>query len=95
VGGYGGAGETGASGSAGASGSTVSFSLPTTATIGVKYWFCDSADIIVTTGTPTDTATVGHVLLCSIAITSGVMKISQHHEGVITAPVVVLPYIAA
>ena len=73
----------------------VSFSLPTTATIGVKYWFCDEADIIVSTTVPSDTATKGHVLLASIAIVDGVMQISQHHEGVITAPVVVLPYIAA
>jgi hypothetical protein len=49
----------------------------------------------VTTTPPTDTATVGHVLLCSIAITDSVMKISQHHEGCVTAPVVTLPYIAA
>jgi hypothetical protein len=61
----------------------------------VKYWYCSSADIIVTTTPPTDTATVGHVLLCSIAITDSVMKISQHTEGVVTAPVVTLPYIAA
>jgi hypothetical protein len=73
----------------------VSFSLPTTATIGVKYWFCDEADIIVSNSVPSDTATVGHVLLASIAIVDGVMQISQHHEGVVTAPVVVLPYIAA
>jgi hypothetical protein len=88
-------GASGEAGEEGDDGETVSFSLPTTATIGVKYWFCDSADIIVTTTPPTDTATVGHVLLCSIAITDGVMKISQHHEGCVTAPVVTLPYIAA
>jgi hypothetical protein len=94
-GGDGGAGGYGASGDEGDDGETVSFSLPTTATIGVKYWYCSSADIIVTTTPPTDTATVGHVLLCSIAITDSVMKISQHTEGVVTAPVVTLPYIAA
>jgi hypothetical protein len=94
-GGDGGAGGYGTSGDEGDDGETVSFSLPTTATIGVKYWYCSSADIIVTTTPPTDTATVGHVLLCSIAITDSIMKISQHTEGVITAPVVTLPYIAA
>ncbi len=73
----------------------VSFSLPTTATIGVKYWFCDEADIIVSTTVPSDTATKGHVLLASIAITDGVMKISQHTEAVVTAPVVTLPYVQA
>jgi hypothetical protein len=73
----------------------VTFSLPTTATIRVKYWFCDAADIIVTTTTPTDTATKGHVLLASIAIVDGVMRISQHHEGCVTAPMVTLPYVAA
>jgi hypothetical protein len=92
AGGYGGAGEAGASGSAG---TTVSFSLPTTATIRTKYWACTSAEIIVTTGTPTDSPTVGHVLLASIAITDSVMKISQHHEGCVTAPVVTLPYVQA
>jgi uncharacterized membrane protein YgcG len=91
----GGLGGSGSAGDEGEDGETVSFALPTTATIRVKYWFCDAADIIVTTGTPTDTTTVGHVLLCSIAITDGVMKISQHAEGVVTAPVVTLPYIAA
>lgn len=94
-GGDGGPGGYGANGDEGADGDTVSFSLPTTATIGVKYWFCSSADIVVTTGTPTDSATVGHVLLASIAIVDGVMKISQHTEAVVTAPVVTLPYIAA
>ncbi len=38
---------------------------------------------------------INHVLLASIAIVDGVMQISQHHEGVVTAPVVMLPYIAA
>jgi hypothetical protein len=98
VGGYGGAGATGLNPpAAGTTGGpvAVSFSLPTTATIGIKYWFCDEADIIVTTTTPTDSPTVGHVLLASIAIVDGVMQISQHHEGVVTAPVVTLPYIAA
>jgi len=98
VGGYGGAGATGLNPpAAGTTGGPVpvSFSLPTTATIGVKYWFCDEADIIVSTTVPSDTATKGHVLLASIAIVDGVMQISQHHEGVVTAPVVMLPYIAA
>ena len=98
VGGYGGAGATGQNPpAAGTTGGPVpvSCSLPTTATIGVKYWFCDEADIIVSNSVPSDTATVGHVLLASIAIVDGVMQISQHAEGVITAPVVVLPYIAA
>ena len=61
----------------------------------VKYWYCDEADIIVATTPPSDTATTGHVLLASIAIVDGVMQISQHHEGGITAPVVTLPYFAA
>jgi hypothetical protein len=100
-GGDGGAGDAGDTGfappAAGETGgpTTVSFALPTTATIRCKYWFCDSADIIVTTTTPTDTATKGHVLLASIAIVDGIVKISQHHEGCVTAPVVTLPYIPA
>jgi len=94
-GGDGGPGGYGATGADGEPGETVSFSLPSTATMGVKYWFCSSADIIVATTPPSDTTTVGHVLLASIAITDGVMKISQHAEGVITAPVVTLPYFSA
>ena len=98
VGGAGSAGSSGASGSpgsAGSAGSTVSFSLPSTATLSTSYWYCDEADIIVATTPPSDTATTGHVLLASIAITDGVMKIAQHTDGVITAPSVFLPFFAA
>lgn len=59
------------------------------------YWYCSTADIIVTNTTPSDDSDTGHVLLASIAITDGVMKIAQHTEGVITAPSVFLPFFAA
>ena len=94
-GGDGGLGGSGSAGEDGEDGDTVYVDIPTTATMRLKYWFCGEADVIVTTGTPTDTNTTGHVLLASIAIVDGVMQISQHTEGVITAPVVTLPYFAA
>jgi hypothetical protein len=94
-GGDGGAGSVGSPGESGEAGETVSFTLPTGATLSTSYWYCDEADIIVATTPPSDTATTGHVLLASIAITDGVMKISQHTEGVITAPSVFLPFFAS
>jgi len=94
-GGDGGAGSVGQPGESGEAGESVSFTLPTGATLSTSYWFCDEADIIVSNSVPSDTATKGHVLLASIAITDGVMKISQHTEGVITAPSVFLPFFAS
>jgi len=94
-GGDGGAGSAGQPGESGEAGGTVSFTLPTGATLSTSYWFCDEADIIVSNSVPSDTATTGHVLLASIAITDGVMKIAQHTEGVITAPSVFLPFFAS
>lgn len=98
AGGYGGAGQPGDNPpNAGETGgpTSVTFALPTTATLRVGYWTCTTADIIVSSTTPADDIDTGHVLLASISITDGTMKISQHTESIVTAPSVFLPYFAA
>jgi hypothetical protein len=86
-GGPGGAGGYGAEGDDGESGTSATISVYTTASIRRKSTYPESGSIIKQAGTPTDTATRGHVLLAEIAISAGgTITVQQKHKGLVSAP---------
>jgi hypothetical protein len=86
-GGPGGAGGYGAEGDDGESGTSATFTAYTTASIRRKSTYPESGSIIKQAGTPTDTATRGHVLLAEIAISAGgTITVNQKHKGLVSAP---------
>ena len=86
-GGPGGAGGYGAEGEPGGTGQTTVVTTYSTATIRRKSTYPESGSIIRQAGTPTDTATKGHVLLAEIAINAGgTITVQQKHKGLVSAP---------
>jgi hypothetical protein len=86
-GGPGGAGGYGADGDDGEDGTSATISVYTTASIRRKSTYPESGSIIKQAGTPTDTATRGHVLLAEIAISAGgTITVNQKHRGLVSAP---------
>jgi hypothetical protein len=86
-GGPGGAGGYGAEGEPGEPGDSVTVTLYTTASIRRQATYPESGSIIRQSGTPTDTATRGHVLLAEIGISAGgTITVNQKHRGVVSAP---------
>jgi hypothetical protein len=86
-GGPGGAGGYGADGDDGEDGTSATISVYTTASIRRKATYPESGSIIKQSGTPTDTATRGHVLLAEIAISAGgTITVQQKHRGLVSAP---------
>jgi hypothetical protein len=81
------AGEYGQEGNNGQAGSTVTLTTYTTASIRRQATYPESGSIIKQAGTPTDTATRGHVLLAEIAISAGgTITVNQKHRGLVSAP---------
>jgi hypothetical protein len=86
-GGPGGAGGYGADGEPGGTGQTTVVTTYSTATIRRQATYPESGSIIRQSGTPTDTATKGHVLLAEIAINAGgTITVQQKHRGIVSAP---------
>jgi hypothetical protein len=86
-GGPGGAGGYGADGEDGENGTSATISVYTTASIRRKATYPESGSVIKQAGTPTDTATRGHVLLAEIAISAGgTITVNQKHRGLVSAP---------